>query len=209
MARALALALPVLCLQACALAPGRDVASVAPVAPTPASAATDSAAGPSAALPSLRLAPAALGRSLALQQRVQARFPAASGGVETREAVTLLEVDARQVRLAALASGQVLARLTWDGKTLDTWRAPWAPAQLAPERVLDDLQLALWPSAAVASALPAGWTIEADARRRVLRYRQAVVTEVTFPSADTIVISQHRVGYVLTITTLATGALQP
>ncbi len=36
------------------------------------------------------------------------------------------------------------------------------------ERVLDDLQLALWPTAAIAAALPAGWEVIDDGHQRSL-----------------------------------------
>ncbi|MCW8344231.1 DUF3261 domain-containing protein, partial [Stenotrophomonas sp. SG1] len=36
------------------------------------------------------------------------------------------------------------------------------------ERVLDDLQFALWPTAAIAAALPAGWQVRDDGPQRSL-----------------------------------------
>ena len=35
----------------------------------------------------------------------------------------------------------------------------WLPPQVRGERVLDDLQFALWPADAIRAALPAGWTL--------------------------------------------------
>lgn len=153
----------------------------------------------------LRLPPAALQRTLSLQQHIEVRYRTADGGTETRELIALLQADAAHTRLAAVAGGQVLARLDWDGTRLDVTRASWAPAQLDPERILSDLQLSLWPLRAVADALPAGWTVREAQGRRVLRDGDEVVAEVVQADADTLRFTQHRGGYALTIRTLAGG----
>ncbi len=158
---------------------------------------------PSAATPVLRLPPAALRRTLALQQHIEVRYRTADGATETRELIALLQADAAHTRLAAVAGGQVLARLDWDGTRLDVSRASWAPAQLDPERILSDLQLSLWPLPAVADALPTGWTVREAQGRRVLRHGDEVVVEIQHAGADTLRFTQHRDGYALTIRTLA------
>lgn len=158
---------------------------------------------PSAATPVLRLPPAALRRTLALQQHIEVRYRTADGATETRELIALLQADAAHTRLAAVAGGQVLARLDWDGTRLDVSRASWAPAQLDPERILSDLQLSLWPLPAVADALPTGWTVREAQGRRVLRHGDEVVVEIQHADADTLRFTQHRDGYALTIRTLA------
>lgn len=114
-------------------------------------------------LPTLQLAPSALPQPLQLQQRLQFRF-----GSHERELDALLEADGRQVRLAVQAMGQTGVRMVWDGATLQQTRAPWLPPQVRGERVLDDLQFALWPAAAIRAALPAGWTlVESGPERRL------------------------------------------
>lgn len=118
---------------------------------------------PAIALPPLQLAPAALGKALAVQQRLHFQF-----GTQQRELDALLEVDADEVRLAVQALGQSGVRLQWDGSTLQQQRAPWLPASVRGERVLDDLQFVLWPLAAVRAAMPAGWEVEDDGRERRL-----------------------------------------
>ncbi|ESH95033.1 MULTISPECIES: DUF3261 domain-containing protein [Cupriavidus] len=158
-----------------------------------------------AAAPVLRLQPAALQRTIAVQQHIEARYRTAGGRVETRELIALLQADAKHTRLAALAGGQVLARLDWDGTRLDVSRASWAPAQLDPERILSDLQLSLWPLRAVADALPTGWTVREGEGRRVLHHGDEVVAEVQHADAGTLRFIQHRDGYALTIRTLAGG----
>ncbi|WP_457319005.1 DUF3261 domain-containing protein [Stenotrophomonas sp. P5_B8] len=114
-------------------------------------------------LPTLQLAPSALPQPLQLQQRLQFRF-----GTHERELDALLEADGSQVRLAVQAMGQTGVRMVWDGTTLEQTRAPWLPPQVRGERVLDDLQFALWPAAAIRAALPAGWTlVDAGGERRL------------------------------------------
>lgn len=114
-------------------------------------------------LPTLQLAPSALAEPLQLQQRLQFRF-----GSQERELDALLEADGEQVRLAVQAMGQTGVRMVWDGHTLEQTRAPWLPPQVRGERVLDDLQFALWPADAIRASLPADWTlVEADGGRRL------------------------------------------
>lgn len=119
---------------------------------------------PAIELPKLRLAPSALGKEISLQQKL-----AFVRGEQRRELDVLLEVDAGEVRLLAMAMGQSGVHLSWDGERLDEQRAPWLPAQVRGERVLDDLQFALWPLQAIRAALPPGWRVEeADGERRLL-----------------------------------------
>jgi len=114
-------------------------------------------------LPTLQLAPSALAEPLQLQQRLQFRF-----GSHERTLDALLEADGGQVRLAVQAMGQTGVRMVWDGHTLEQTRAPWLPPQVRGERVLDDLQFALWPADAIRAALPADWRlVEADGGRRL------------------------------------------
>lgn len=108
------------------------------------------------ALPLLALPPHALGYKLSEQQQVVVIAPDGS----ERHLHALLEVDGQQVRLALAHMGQVMASLVWDGQQLQVQRSPYLPAQVRPERVLSDLQLALWPMSSIASALPAGWQVQ-------------------------------------------------
>lgn len=124
-------------------------------------------AAQSAAMPLLQLAPAALGRTLALQQQLSVRGP---DGVE-RHLQALLEADASEVRIALMSMGQVLARMRWDGVQLDVQRSRHWPQQVEPERILSDLQLVLWPAEVIAQALPPAWQLLAlpDGSRRLLQ----------------------------------------
>lgn len=118
---------------------------------------------PAVELPPLRLPPSALGLTLSAQQRLEFAF-----GTQRRTLDALLEVDAREVRLAVQAMGQTGVRLRWNGATLEQQRAPWLPQAVRAERVLDDLQFALWPAGAIRAVLPAGWMLREDGNVREL-----------------------------------------
>lgn len=146
------------------------------------------------AMPALRLAPAALGRELALQQRLSFEHGDRRDSVDA-----LVEVDASSQRLLMHAQGQVALRLTWDGTTLDQQRADWLPAALSAERVLSDLQLVYWPAAAINAALPAGWRLRELAGKRELTHHDEVLVTVRFPEPGRARLQQHRQGYLLDI----------
>lgn len=161
-------------------------------------------ARPAVELPALRLAPSALGHELAVQQRLVFRF-----GTHLREVDALLEVDASEVRLAVQAMGRTGVSLQWDGKHLAEQRAPWLPAAVRGERVLDDVQFSLWPADAVRAVLPAGWELHEAGDVRELRRdgRAWLVRERT--SATTLQVRNRADGYDLTIESVAGGAPSP
>lgn len=150
--------------------------------------------GEAGAMPSLRLAPAALGRELALQQRLEFRHGERRDSIEA-----LVEVDAAQVRLLIHAQGQVALRLQWDGSVLQQTRADWLPAALSGERVLDDLQLVFWPAPAIMAALPQGWQLREFEGGRELRQGGAPVASVAFLGPGHARLQQHRQAYTLDI----------
>ncbi len=152
----------------------------------------------SAAMPLLQLAPAALGRTLALQQQLSVRGP---DGTE-RHLQALLEADASEVRIALTSMGQVLARMRWDGAQLDVQRSRHWPQQVEPERILSDLQLVLWPAEVIAQALPPSWQLLAqpDGSRRLLQGETARV-EVRVVTPDLTEIDYLQEGWRLRILT--------
>lgn len=152
--------------------------------------------GPADAVPVLRLSPASLGRELAVQQQLAATVKG-----QTHRIDVLLEADASAVRMALVSMGQTAARLEWDGQQLSETRAPWLPAVVSGERILSDLQLAMWPEAAVRAALPPGWFLDTVAGGRVLRQATDPVVAVTYPSASRIEIDQRRDQYHLVVDT--------
>jgi len=149
---------------------------------------------PDDAVPLLRLSPASLGRPLALQQHLTL-----SAAGRTQELDALLEADAAHVQLALVAMGQVAARIDWDGHELAESRAPWWPASVTSARILNEMQLSLWPLAAVQAALPAGWRASDDGATRTLAEGGVPVLVVRRAGADVIELEQRREHYRLTI----------
>lgn len=146
------------------------------------------------ATPQLRLAPALLGRTLNLQQHLTLQAPG-----HDQQLDVLLEADAAHVQMAMVAMGQVAARLSWDGSTLDESKAPWWPQAVSGARILSDLQLTLWPVAAIQAALPAGWTLVEDGNVRTLAQGGEVVTVITRRSPLLVELDQRRDHFKLTI----------
>ena len=78
---------------------------------------------------------------------------------------------------------------------------------MSAERVLSDLVLVLWPAAAVAAALPAGWSLQDgslqdDGRLRQLRWHDTLVQQVRYDNRDNLqrVLLEHFVqGYSMQI----------
>ncbi len=116
--------------------------------------------------PLLALAPAALRCEVAVQQRITVEVP----GRPAQQLDALLEVNAEAVRLAFFVMGQGMGTLVWDGWRWSKQLSRHWPAQLAPEQVLSDLQLAFWPVRAVQQAVQPPWSVEASPTgRRLLR----------------------------------------
>jgi hypothetical protein len=144
---------------------------------------------------SFRLPPASLGRTLAWQQRLQVTVH----GQAQPPLDALLEADADGLRLALLGAGQTLARLAWDGHSLQAAQAAGWPKAIPPERVLSDMQLALWPLAPLQAALPADATLADEGPLRVLRRRGEVVTTVRDAGTLHIELVNQALGYTLRI----------
>jgi len=149
---------------------------------------------PAPGMPSLKLAPASLGGTLALQQRLVFTHGERSNTVDA-----LLEADADSVRLVLHQQGQVMLRLAWDGQTLQQSRAAQLPEALSAQRVLDDLQLVHWPAPAIRAALPAGLQLQdAGAGRRLLHGHETVAS-VRWSGEHDARLENHREGYRLDI----------
>jgi hypothetical protein len=156
---------------------------------------------PAVALPALQLPPASLGKSMALQQRLEFRF-----GTHSRQMDALLEVDAAELRLLVQAMGQTGVTLRWDGLVLEQRRAPWLPEGVRGERVLDDLQFALWPAVAIRAALPAGWSLYEDGRVRELRKGGIAWLSLVRTGDARIELHNRAAGYDLRIESIALPA---
>ncbi len=148
--------------------------------------ATAPASAPAPA-PQLRLAPALLGHPLNLQQHLTLQAPG-----HDQQLDVLLEADAAHVQLGVVAMGQVAARLDWDGVTLTENRAPWWPQAVSGARILSDLQLTLWPVAAIQAALPPGWLLVEAGDTRTLSDQGVVVTVITRTAPRVVELQQRR-----------------
>lgn len=151
--------------------------------------------------PLLRLSPASLGETLALQQQLTVD----SRG-QTQSLDVILEADAQAVRLAAMNLGQTAARLEWDGATLTETRAPWWPAAIGGERILSDLQLMLWPAEAISATLPAGWELQSEPQGRVLSHRGEAVVQVRYLTKTRSELVHLRDGYRIRVDSRTLGS---
>lgn len=146
----------------------------------------------------LKLAPAALGQSLSLQQHL---IIERNGRIDELDAA--LDVDGARLELVGLAFGQRVLTLRYDGKELTEWRHKMLPSQVQAEDVLEDLQLTLWPVDAIAQALPDGWRISDQGLLRTLYREQQVVATIHYSEATrwsgTAVLDNLRYRYRLTI----------
>jgi hypothetical protein len=146
----------------------------------------------------LKLAPAALGQSISLQQHLKVER-----GARIDELDAALEVDAARVELVGLAFGQRVLTLHYDGKELTTWRHFMLPKQVRADDVLEDLQLTLWPAEAINAALPAGWRVEDHDLRRTVYHDADAVTVIDYSAmprwSGTAVLNNLTYKYRLTI----------
>src|ERR1043165_8138126 len=155
----------------------------------------------------LRLPPDALETSINVQQHLI--FEREGRVVDLDAAV---EVDEHEVNLVCLMLGRRVRTLRFDGKTLDTWRDPMVPPQLRGEDVLEDLQLTLWPIESIREALPNGWQIEENDRRRILFLNGTLVTLISYSGeprwSGEVVLRNILYHYKLTIVTALQHASQ-
>jgi hypothetical protein len=163
-------------------------------------------AGPPARL-GLNLPPDALGAAIAVQQHLTVER---EGRIVTLDVA--LEVDEQRIDLVGLALGRRILSLSYDGRTLTTWRDPVVPSQLRGEDVLEDLQLTLWPAARISEVLPKGWRIEENGRRRILLLDDSPVMVIDYSGeprwSGEVVLRNMRYQYKLTIITALQHASQ-
>lgn len=128
------------------------------------------------------MTPSSLGRSGGALQVVHAAF-----GARDLAFQCVVEVDPQHLTMIGLsAQGQRWFSLRYDGSTLDSESGPLAPEGLDAQRVLADLQFALWPLAALQqSMVDTGWQVsEPGPATRRLRRDGQLVAEVHYTSAD-------------------------
>ena len=162
------------------------------------------AALPQPARLGLRLSPATLGASLTLQQHLSIERQGRNDDIDAA-----LEVDEQRLDLVGLAFGQRVFALHYDGRSLQSWRHPLVPEQLRGEDVLEDLQLTLWPIDVIENALPAGWSIVDNGRRRILRLLDEPVMVIEYSGeprwSGKIELNNLRYQYRLTIQSVSSS----
>ncbi len=153
---------------------------------------------PPAARLGLKLAPAALGASISVQQHLRVERNGRSDELDVA-----LEVEPQKLELVGLALGQRVLSLSYDGKALTSWRHAMLPSQVRAEDVLEDMQLTLWPVAAVRAALPAGWQVEEQGLRRTLSLNGEPIMVINYSGtprwSGKLVLDNLRYKYRLTI----------
>lgn len=146
----------------------------------------------------LKLAPAALGESISLQQHLKIER---NGSIDELDAA--LEVDGAHLELVGLAFGQRVLSIHFDGTQLKSWRHAMLPAQVRAEDVLEDMQLTLWPLAAIRQALPPGWSVHDSGLRRTLYLNGQVVSVIDYSAlprwSARVTLENQRYAYRLTI----------
>jgi len=150
----------------------------------------------------LELSPASLGQSLSLTQHLTIER---AGTTQSLDAA--LDIDPKQLHLVGLVMGQRVLSLTYDGKTLQEWRHPRLPKEVSGANVLEDLELTLWPIAAIQPALPIGWSIEQQGLQRIVFFDHQKIVVIDYSGnerwAGTVTLTNVRYHYRLIIQSMA------
>jgi hypothetical protein len=143
-------------------------------------------APPSAQVPvttrSPTLAPPGAVSARSAEQIVHAAYGARSATLRT-----VIQVEPALVSVVGVtAGGQRLFTARYDGKDVTSEQSPFVPKEISPSRVLADMQLALWPLAAVqeAARVAGDEVTEPFAGVRRLRHGDRLVAEVHYASVD-------------------------
>ncbi|MFT3709651.1 MAG: DUF3261 domain-containing protein [Archangium sp.] len=146
----------------------------------------------------LKLSPKSLGRELQLAQRITVLR-----GAEKKSFDAQLEVDDAEVRIAAVALGQTVASLKWDGKSLQKEVSTHVPEAITADRILSDVQLAWWPADAIRAALPNDYALTEDGGTRTLSRNGTGLARIeyvgTAPAWQHVRLAHLKYGYELDI----------
>lgn len=128
------------------------------------------------------LAPSTLGSTLSASQRLRAAYADQELSLDCA-----IDVTAGRITVIGLApAGPRVFTVNYDGQRVESETSAGVPAALKPERLLNDLQLALWPKAALERAFDhSRWRLaEPDPRTRRLLRDGTLVAEVHYADAD-------------------------
>ena len=156
---------------------------------------------PESAVPAWEpLPPHTLGRTLAAQQRVQARL-----GGHRRVFDAAVEVNRQGLQVVLLTPlGQRVASLRYNGRVLRFEKGAAAPDSFPPAMMLEAMQMIYWPAAVLNGRAGAGgWRIEEQRRRRVVFYAERAVAELRYstdePWQGRVEMVNYPHGYSLTV----------
>lgn len=111
----------------------------------------------------------------------------AAYGPRTFTLGTAIQIDAAGLKVVGLtATGHRLFTVSWDGTAVTAEKSSIFPDAMDPKRVLADVQLALWPLAAVQAAFHAGGLTVSEPFAGVRRVQRGdtLVAEVHYATAD-------------------------
>ncbi len=152
-------------------------------------------------------APRALAPVSAVSPRSASQVIHAAYGERAATLRTALEVSATGMKLVGVtATGQRLFTASYDCQAVSAERGAFVPADIQPERVLADMQLALWPLPALQEALAPAYDV-AEPFRGVRRLKRdgRLVAEVHYtgddPWAGRLWLVSFEHGYSLTVDT--------
>ena len=145
-------------------------------------------------IPIIRLSPSSLGFELSGVQTMSVTV-----GDHIRSFDVALEVDSDSVRIAIMQLGQTVAKLTWNGKSLDEKIASGWPRVVSAQRVLSDLQFVWWPEDQVRNSLPEGWRLTQLSNERCLWFDSNLVTSARIVAPGHIELKQYSTGYTVQI----------
>jgi hypothetical protein len=123
----------------------------------------------------------------ALSARAASQVIHAVYGSRSMTLSTAIQLDAAGLKVVGVtATGQRLFTVSWNGTEVSAQKSAFVPGDVDPERVLADVQLALWPLPAVQQAFgQAGLDVtEPFAGVRRLRRGAALIAEVHYAGAD-------------------------
>jgi hypothetical protein len=145
----------------------------------------------------------------ALSPRSASQVIHAAYGSRVATLRTAVQIDAAGLKVVGVtATGMRLFAASFDGQRVSAERSPFVPKEVSPERVLADMQLALWPLASLQSGYAdSGETVSEPLPgvRRVLR-GDRLIAEVHYATDDPwtgrLWFVNFEFGYSLTIDTI-------
>jgi hypothetical protein len=123
----------------------------------------------------------------ALSPRSASQVVYAAFGSRAATLRTAVQIDAAGLTVVGVtATGMRLFTASFDGEKVSSERGPFVPKEVSPERVLADMQLALWPLASLQDAYAASGQTVSEPQpgvRRVVR-GDRIVAEVHYATDD-------------------------